>query len=58
MYILIFISSIRDFVIANLGENNRTVRHPSRGVMDVVATEDKTEDDKTKEEANQLSMCV
>ncbi len=28
-------NSIRDYVIANLGGDKRTVRHPSRGVMDV-----------------------
>ncbi len=28
-------NSIRDYVIANLGGDTRTIRHPSRGVMDV-----------------------
>lgn len=28
-------NSIRDYVIANVGGDKRTVRHPSRGVMDV-----------------------
>ncbi|MCG8373096.1 MAG: DUF2911 domain-containing protein, partial [Balneolales bacterium] len=29
-------SRIADFIIADLGGDNRTIRHPSRGVMDVV----------------------
>ncbi len=29
-------SRIADFIIADLGGENRTIRHPSRGVMDVV----------------------
>lgn len=33
-------SRISNFVVANLGEDKRTIRHPSRGVMDVIVNEE------------------